>query len=755
MLRAILSLLFLLCSASQIIAQSITIKCLDESGEALPGVAVKLVKAGDKNISEISLTNAEGELTLNIPAYPAQLEFSNIGYGTIAKTISKAPEAVLSIVLEKKYTGLNEVVITGVGKPTKLDEAVSVYRIITAAEIRAQGAVNLQDALRNQVGMSIGQDNVLGGTIRMQGLSGDNVKILVDGLPVNGRENQNVDLSTVNLANIERIEVAQGPMSIMYGADALGGVINLITKTNKSGWNAGSDAFYESIGKYNFSVNGAYQLGKSNISLTGGRNFFQGWDPLFDTVRNPLWRPKQQYFANLKYIYKISEDASVTYGSDYMNDRLYIKGGLDNFSPFVFTTPDEIITTQRWMNRLQFKWKTGEHGYWESNNSYSLYHRHRDAYLTDLTTLEKLPSPDSNANSITIFNDLTSRTTYNNKVGILNYTVGYDINLQFASGVEKIQGGKQNVGDYALFLITDIDVARNLKLQPALRGSYNTKYNAPLLPSLSVLFKPSELWSIRASYARGFRAPTLKELYLDFKDANHDVVGNVNLKPEDGHHIQLSGAYTITRKGADYCNVSLTGYYNDVRDMISLLPVVSPVPLPPGGVPPYTYTNIGRFKNLNFQLQSQTQWEHLNVVLGVAYNQNLKTDNYPAFHYWEANGNIRYDVPQWKAGIALFYKYTGSMPLTTADVIGGTTVSDSLRSKAFHNLDLSVNKGFWKQRLQITAGVRNIFDNTVLGITGGSTNGGTGNPHGGGNTSYGGINLTTGRSFFTSLSLRL
>src|SRR5690606_31378648 len=99
----------------------------------------------------------------------------------------------------------------------KLDEAVSVYRIISAADIRSQGAVNLQDALRNQIGINIGQDGVLGGTINMQGLSGDNVKILIDGLPVNGREGQNIDLSTIVMANIERIEIVQGPMSIMYG----------------------------------------------------------------------------------------------------------------------------------------------------------------------------------------------------------------------------------------------------------------------------------------------------------------------------------------------------------------------------------------------------------------------------------------------------------------------------------------------------------------------------------------------------------
>jgi outer membrane receptor for ferrienterochelin and colicins len=746
--RIVFVFLLTLLGLSSLHAQQVTLKLVDETGEGLPGVAVKLTQQGDQKNNETTLSDADGLVNINILSYPAQLEISNLGYQTFVKNINEKPSGILNVELNKKYTGLNEVVVTGVGRPTKLDEAVSVYKIVTAADIRAQGAVNLQDALRNQLGMSIGQDAILGGTIKMQGMSGDNVKILVDGLPLNGREAQNIDLSTVNLANIEKIEIAQGPMSIMYGADALGGVINLITKKNKNSWNVGGDAFYESTGKYNFGINGAIQSGKSNISLGGGRNFFQGWDPNFDTIRNPLWRPKEQYFANLKYTYAISENASVTYGSDYMNDRLFIKGGLDNFSPFVKTTNDQIITTQRWMNRLQFKWKTGTNGYWESNNGYSLYRRNVESYLTDLTTLEKLPDVNTNANSLSIFNDFISRTTYNNKVGVLNYTFGYDVNVQLASGVEKIKNGKQNVGDFALFLITDINLTDQLKIQPALRATYNTKYTAPVLPSLSILYKPSDVWRIRGSYARGFRAPTLKELYLDFKDSNHDVYGNENLKSEDGHHFQLSGAYTVARQGSDFCNVSLTGFYNDVTNMITLVPVETPLPVSP---PPYTYVNIGKFRNVNVQLQTQSQWKKLNIVLGGSYNQNLETISSPSYNYWEANGNVRYAFTKPNVGISLFYKYTSQTPVTTSDITGSTTLKDNL-VKDYHNLDLSLDKSFWNNRIHVTAGVRNIFNNTVLGISG-TGSGGTGGVHGG--TSSDGFNLTTGRSFFTTLSFQL
>jgi outer membrane receptor for ferrienterochelin and colicins len=748
MFRIIFAALLISLGASTLHAQQATVKLVDETGETLPGVIVHLVKSGDQKANETVVSDVNGLATINIPAYPAQLEIANLGYTSFTQTINQQPKGVLNIELNKKYTGLGEVIVTGVGRPTKLDEAVSVYKIITAADIRAQGAVTLQDALRNQLGMTVGQDNILGGTIKMQGMSGDNVKILVDGLPLNGRESQNIDLSTVNMANIEKIEVAQGPMSIMYGADALGGVINLITRKNKDSWNIGGDAFYESIGKYNFGVNGAVRTGKSNISLGVGRNFFQGWDPNSDTIRDPLWRPKEQYFANLKYTYDISENASVTYGSDYMNDRLFLKGGLENFSPFVLTTKDQIITTQRWMNRLQFKWKTGNSGYWESNNAYSLYRRSVESYYTDLTTLEKTPDQSLNANSLSVYNDVTSRTTYNNKVGMLNYTFGYDVNLQFASGVEKIQNGKQSVGDYALFLITDINVTDKLKLQPALRGAYNTKYNSPLLPSMSILYKASDVWRFRASYARGFRAPTLKELYLDFQDANHSILGNENIKPEDGHHFQVSGAYTVAKQGTDFCNISLTGFYNDVTDLIALAPVENTAGVSPA---PYTYVNVGKFKNVNLQLQTQSQWKQLNVVLGGSFNQNLETITSVAYNYWEVNGNVRYVFKEPGLGLSLFYKYTSKTPEAISDVTGNYVFTGNI-IKDYHNLDASVDKSFWKNRVNVTAGIRNLFNNRILGPSNAST--GSGGVHGGSGASDG-FNLTTGRSFFTTMTLQL
>jgi outer membrane receptor for ferrienterochelin and colicins len=756
--RIVFAVLLILFGVNGLNAQQITLKLVDETGEGLPGATVRLIQQGDQQNNETTLSDVDGLATLNISSYPAQLEINNLGYNTLVKTIKEKPSGVLNIELNKKYTGLNEVVVTGVGRPTKLDEAVSLYRIVSKEDIRAQGAVTLNDAIRNQLGLNVGNDPALGATISMRGLSGNNVKILIDGLPLNGRENGNIDMSQINMSNIERVEMVQGPMSIMYGSDALGGVINLITKTNQTSSTFGANAFYETIGKYNIDVNGNLVAHKHSFSLNVGRNFFQGWDPLYKDARNPLWRPKELYFANFKYTYKISDNAAVTYGMDLSSEKLYLKGDTAGFTYLNKNAFDQEYVTTRFINRLIATWKTGASGYWQSSNSFSVYNRKRRSYFTDLTTMDRIVSTAASDNSTTKFNDFVSRTTYNNKVGMLNYTVGYDVNISIADGVDKIEGGKKTISDYAGFLTADIALFSGFKLQPAIRATYNSSYSAPLIPSLAFLYKPGRKLTLRGSYARGFRSPALKELFLDFEDANHTILGNPNLKAETGHHVQLSGGYSLINEGKHSITTSLTGFYDDVKNQIALA-IGDSTLIPPGSTqpPPYTYVNIGRSRFFVLQWRNDIQWDNFDVIFGGSYNKSITTTSIdngtvyttPDFHYLEANAQLNYRIPQLLAGISLFYKYTGSQPMLNGDIMGGSIYGP--KTNYYHNFDASVNKQFWNRRLTLTVGVRNLTNNVIINYAAGTSGGG--GSHGGGTVA--GLAQTPGRSGFATLSLQM
>lgn len=746
----------ILLTGSIAFSQTVLVHCVDDKdNQPVPGVIIKAVSVPSKQLQAESITDENGDASLNITQYPADIEVEEGLYQAQHYTIKNAASALFSLRLKSASNQIDNIIVTGVARPTKADEAVSIYKIISSDDIRKQGAATITDALRNQIGTHIGNDPMLGSSVTMRGLSGNNIKILVDGLPINGRENGNIDLSQFNTTNVERIEMVQGPMSVMYGTDALGGVINIITKTNTHKWSAGVNTYYDNAGQYNFSVNGATKFGKSNISVNAGRNFFQGWDPDNKDTRSPLWSPKEQYFANLKYVYSFSEHAHISYSFDYMHEYLPIKGSDSGFSYYNRNATDMYFYTNRYIQRLQGKWKRGAHGYWESNNSLATYDRTRETYIVDLSTLDRTLSSAEGDQSHITFNDLTSRTTYNNKWGVVDFTAGYDINAELAKGDEKIPGGSKSTADYALFTTADIKATHRLTIQPGLRYGYNTSYSEPLTPSLSFIYKPDSRLSLRGSYVRGFRAPGLKELYLDFVDNNHNIFGNENLKAEYGHHFQLSGAYNLLNKEKRKGTISLTGYYDDVHNQISLIDTTIDS-TSQQNLPVYVYGNIDHTRLFTTILNGEFELNHLAMNAAVSYSKSIYTETAPkgyisttpSFHYWEATLNVTYNIPKWNADIAIYYKYTGSQPQLGGDIMGnakfGSTTND------YHNIDASISKSFWKDRIQLTAGVHNLTNNVIIGFIGTSNNN-AGSPHSAGS----GVSLTTGRSFFASLSFQI
>ena len=128
---------------------------------------------------------------------------------------------------------LSEVVVTGQYKPQSAKASVYQVRTISRDRIQKQGATKLQDVLSNELNIRFTQDVATGGSdITMMGLKGQNVKILVDGLPMTGRQgtSNEININQIDINSIERIEIVEGPMSVVYGADALAGVINIITR---------------------------------------------------------------------------------------------------------------------------------------------------------------------------------------------------------------------------------------------------------------------------------------------------------------------------------------------------------------------------------------------------------------------------------------------------------------------------------------------------------------------------------------------
>lgn len=610
-------------------------------------------------------------------------------------------------------TKLSEVVVTGQYGSATATQAVQKIRVIDRAQIESMAAQNLRDVLSNEAGVRLSQDNILGSSLSLQGISGQNIKYLLDGVPMIGRQNGDVDLSQINLNNIERIEIIRGPMSVNYGNNALGGTINLITKKgSRKRFEASATGYSESIGTYNTTARIGANLGKHQLSLSGGRNFFDGWisgDPfsldfspqVADSGRFKSWKPREQYFADLQYSYR-SKTTSYTLKSAIFDETI-VNRGMPR-PPYGEAATDDRYKSRRLDEALfiQSKAIRGHHIGFQA--AYNHYRRIKNTYATDLTTLNQVPAANPGDQDTSVFKLVHSRASISRAdSGTIGYEIGYDINHESGTGL-RILDGAQAIGDYALFASAEYRGIRGLTLRPGLRYAYNTRYQSPVTPAINARYA-CKSWIFRGSYARGFRAPDLKELFFFFVDINHDIRGNAELKPEQSDNYNLSADYGFSVGDVRF-KVEAMGFYNDIRDRINLAMI---------STASYSYINIGRYKTLGGSVNAGAAWKQLNASAGLIYtgfyNDLSETvPDAPAFTYSpEFRANVNYAFGKSGFSVALYYKYTGAMPgfaMNDADLV-------ETRIQSYSIADLTVMKRFG-DALQITGGVKNIFDVTSL-----------------------------------------
>jgi outer membrane receptor for ferrienterochelin and colicins len=593
---------------------------------------------------------------------------------------------------------LDEIIVTGNYKPTGIDKSVVLTRNINIEKLQLLGVQNVGDALKFQTNMRLQQDNILGTAVSMQGMSGENVKILIDGVPQTGRQNGNIDLSQLNLANVERIEIVEGPLSVQYGTNALAGTINIITKkkTIKS-IDAQLNTYYENIGHAN--INGSFGLKNETHSLlvSGGRNFFKGWSDV-DTSRFMQWKPKIQYFGDVRYGFT-TQKAQLGLSGTYFDEYILNRGR--PIKPYLENAFDDTYKTQRY--NVAFNWAQSFENQWNTNFilSYNKYSRIKNSYYRDLVKLSQVMTENAGEQDTTNFNLFTSRATVSkieNKQ--LSYELGFDGNLEVGQGL-RLKESKQQIGDYAAFASAEWKITEGVTLRPGVRVAYNTTYNAPVIPSLHVRWQLNDAWTMRASYGRGFRAPSLKELYFYFVDINHNVRGNENLLAEKSHNINVSTTFKKVVGNTIY-KADASAFSNTIDNQITLA-------ILRGGDNAYQYINIGNLKTQGGQLYGEIVLKNLNIGAGasVTHSTNVfENQNFEATTF-ELRSNATYSIPKLGVDFSLWYKYNGrqsGFALNEEGKIMPTYIS------AFSMADASLGKKIFNNKIIFSTGIKNMFN---------------------------------------------
>ncbi|HXH19337.1 MAG TPA: TonB-dependent receptor [Chitinophagales bacterium] len=687
-------------------------------------VFIELNDSGEKKEKRTVLTAADGTAAVPLSG-DAAVKISHLGFEELTDTLPGNQSK--TYYLKPLSLPIEGVVITAQYTPDDLRNSVFPVEVIKKETIEQRGATSVREVLTQESNIRITQDNILGSTMTMQGLGGEQIKILVDGIPVIGRENGNIDLSQLNLNNTRRIEIIKGPVSVQYGTHALGGVLNIITNHEQyEGWSARMNGYYETAGVYNADAGIGFGKKNHSVDLSGGRNFFDGYSAV-DTSRFKEWKPREQYFGMLKYRFGFKR-LRFTAKSDAFYEKITNRGMPR--APYNITAFDDYYYTQRYSGAASVNGEILENHYLEQLAAYSYYSKIKNTYYKDLVTLESTITPNPTDQDTARFYSWFIRgyISRNKPFKLFNYQTGYDINIDQAKG-RKIKHSSQTIADYAFFASFNIKPVSELALQAGIRWSYNTDYTPPLTPAFNIKWTPMDELVIRTSYARGFRAPSLKELYLDFVDAVHNIHGSSDLKAESSNSIAFSMDY-LRNEGNHRISFQPSFFFNDIDDRILLVQVYGTE---------YRYVNIDRYQTIGGNLQVGYRFKELMLEANGGFTGNrINTEK---DFKWSPELLVQgcYLIPKAKITVSVFYKFNGEQVTFTQ---GDTDELLTQTIAPYHFLDCSLNRKFWENRISLTFGVKNILDVNNVSSTGGS---------GIHSASEDYISIAWGRSLFASL----
>lgn len=471
--------------------------------------------------------------------------------------------------------------------------------VIDRDEIEASSESALLPVLSERVpGLFVTQKGITGfgvsagsaGTVNIRGVgSGNKVLMLFDGQPQWAGVFGHSLPDTYVASDVDRVEVIRGPGSLLYGSNAMGGVVNIITRRHKQeGRRTQARVMYGSFNTQKYMVNNGYNIGKFSSFISINHDRTDGHRPNSDFhITNG--------FANLGYTindrYKVTGDVSLA-KSKFQNPGKITAPILDNKMDILRGTTSFALENkyEKMSGALRLFYNWGNH---EINDGYNPGEK-------PLTYLFR--SDDHNVGvllyeSFRLFKGNT-------------FTVGIDYkNWGGHAWNDNDDGSKselvdKTVNETAGYVIMQQDLFEMLSLNAGVRYEHNSTFGGEWVPQGGVTVRPFEGNTIRASVSKGFRSPNIREMYM-FGAANPD------LKPESMINYEVAvGQHFLD--GNLFAEV--TAFYIDGKNMISSVSING------DNRPPFKNRNVGTFTNKGIEFEARYQiCKNLNADMNYSY----------------------------------------------------------------------------------------------------------------------------------------
>ena len=608
----------------------------------------------------------------------------------------------------------------------KIDDAVEQKKTITGEDIRKSGSKTVGDALKTlpDVTVSTATAGNANESVTMQGLGNGYVKIMIDGVSVSTDISGSTPIFQIPVENIERIEVIKGADSVLYGSDAMGGAINIITKRRtadpeteggqgekkKKFKIAGSvtDEFgffplilgWKNYAAGNFTVSGKhisntligsfdYNPGKQRIThdaLAGKITYYEGTKKILGFVRDTLTWNDEWGSVGAYGLYTGSQQVSN-----------YTKTGHDKGA-------DMTYTAHRGEFGLTGKYVFGEKLYMDGFLAGKLYFLNTDynvkAGIYSSTTGTRSNSSDAESD--------TRLHWTPNKINDITFGANVDLESMSGTAFEK----RKYALETALFAQDSISLFdKKLTLVPGVRFDVSPSVQGSgaifmATPKFGIKYNPTEMTALRLSYGMGYKIPSLKEKYWIFKHSyapgagNFILYGNPNLVPEKSHSFNVG----VEQNVKNLFKVSAGAYFNYILDLIDSV-VTDSLSSPQIR----EYRNVDKAITYGGDVSFNTELDRVKAKIGYAYTGAKSFDADTS--RWEdltlrvahrVTAHVSYRIPVIETTVALNVQWNSPQLLAAKS---GYYTPD------YFTVGFDISKKFLDEKLEVYVGLDNMLNN--------------------------------------------
>jgi outer membrane receptor for ferrienterochelin and colicins len=455
-----------------------------------------------------------------------------------------------------KVNQLEEVVITATRTARQLSSVPLAVTLVSSKEIKKTGTTRLKNILQEQTGIVFVTDASGFEGIQMQGLNAAYTLVLIDGVPLVGRSSGVLDLKRITVNNIKQIEIVKGPSSSLYGSEAIGGVINIITNTPNRDINKGNIQYYFKGGERNeLDLNSNYVYKKNKIGINAGLNLNSGgaYDVSPKSAGNTV-DPYTSFTGNLGVDYTFNKKIKVHFSNRYYQQNQ--KTASNTNSVKEYNTNTKI-----------------------SHNISENLHFDYTFYATTYKTESVFNGSNSYYNQTLIRPEIRAilKIDKNEIIG----GVGASFDALDRTFFEKEESFKTQYvfGQY------DFKPTENLNLILGARYDYHNKYKSAFSPKVSARYKLNDWLAIKSSIGVGFKAPDFRQLFFNFNNSvggyvvygvrtMHELFGNnpqvidqvaKDLNPENSIGYNLG----FQLKPTNNLKINVNIFRNDIKDLIN------------------------------------------------------------------------------------------------------------------------------------------------------------------------------------------